>query len=87
MLPYAPQSSPDSSGKPGEAIVRRLCAGLEAQPNKKQLSIAFVKVASEAQRATQGGKEAEWLLLLIALQLLLFSRLFIGYLTTTIIEY
>ena len=40
-------------------------AGLAAQPSKKQLPIAFAKVASEAQRATQVQREAEWSLLLI----------------------
>ena len=59
-------SSPDRSGKPGEGFVcMGLCAGLAAQPSKKQLSIAFAKVASEAQRATQVWKKVEWLLLLI----------------------
>ena len=63
--------SPDSSGKPGEGTSTslpsadslsvtteaQLCAGLAAQPNKKQLSIAFLKVASEALRATQVWKK------------------------------
>ena len=45
------------TGAAGTYQMNILHAGLATQPSKKQLPIAFAKVASEAQRATQVWKK------------------------------